>query len=107
MNTLALYTAGAIALLYAVYVTVRYGWQKSFSDTYYTQRLGWIFQAWCFVMALLVFIAFYKAAPSIVFASFGFMVVGFTPKMRLEWQAPIHFIGAVIIILGGCLCFAG
>lgn len=102
MNPLALYAAIAITFLYAIYVTAMYGWQKSFSDTYYTQPLGWIFQAWCWVLALLIFLAYYNAAPAILVSTFGFVVVGAAPKMREAWQRPIHFYGAVLTMVGGC-----
>jgi len=102
MNPLALYSAIAITVGYAIYVVVRYGWQKSFSDTYYTQRLGWIFQAWCWTLATVIFIAFYKVAPAVLVSSFGFVVVGAAPKIREAWQRPAHFRGAILTMLGGC-----
>lgn len=103
LNSTALYIAIAITGVYAIAMTAIYGWQKSYSDTYYTQKIGWIFQAWCWALGLLLFIALYKEAPAIMVSTFGFIVVGAAAKMREKWQRPIHFYGAVLTMVGGCL----
>jgi len=103
MNNVALHLAIALTVIYAVTMTIFYGWQKSYSDTYYMQRIGWIFQAWCWALGLLLFISLYKIAPAIMVSTFGFIVVGAAAKMREKWQRPIHFYGAVLTMVGGCL----
>ena len=103
MNEIVLHLAIALTVIYAVTMTVLYGWQKSFSDTYYTQRIGWVFQAWCWSLGLLLFLALYQVAPAIMVSTFGFVVVGASAKMREKWQRTIHFYGAVLTMVGGCL----
>lgn len=91
------------ALFYITIITLIYGWQKSFSDTYYIKEIGWKFSAWCWTMGLLLFLGLYKDAPTVLFPAFGFFVVGFTPKMKEKWIKPVHFYGALIIIVGSCI----
>jgi hypothetical protein len=92
-----------LAAVYIVLITIIYGWQDSFSDTYYIKRIGWKFSAWCWTMAILLFVGLYEQAGLVFVPSFGFVVVGFTPRMRESWVKPIHFWGALLIIVGALL----
>jgi hypothetical protein len=92
-----------LAAVYIVLITIIYGWQDSFSDTYYIKKIGWKFSAWCWAMAILLFLGLYEQAGLVFVPSFGFVVVGFTPRMRESWIKPIHFWGALVIIVGSLL----
>jgi hypothetical protein len=92
-----------LAAVYIVLITIIYGWQDSFSDTYYIKKIGWKFSAWCWTMAILLFLGLYEQAGLVFVPSFGFVVVGFTPRMRESWVKPIHFWGALLLIIVGSL----
>jgi hypothetical protein len=92
-----------LAAVFIVLITIFYGWQDSFSDTYYIKKIGWRFSAWCWTMAILLFLGLYEQAGLVFIPSFGFVVVGFTPRMRESWIKPIHFWGALLLIIVGSL----
>jgi len=88
-----------LIIIYAIIVVSCFGLQDSFSASY--KEVGNWFTVWCISVGILLFIGLVKENPIVLFPTFGFIVVGLAPKFD-EWQKPIHYLGALFIILGGC-----
>ena len=102
MNSIYLWVALGISVLYIVNTILKYGWLPSISHSYMVRKRSWLFQLWCWCTAVLLFLGLYEVSLFVLPTSLGLIIVGCTPDLNNSKHNVWHNAGAILSILSGC-----
>jgi hypothetical protein len=87
----------SVFLLYVGYIWIKYGKQKSVSNSYYMlpDKYKFVFTLFCYALGFSIIILGTQVTAFMFFAGASIIFVGASPRLKLKHEKQVHMVGAI------------